>query len=483
MMARFPLLFASLLTYVGVLGGQIIRQFDADGMTVKVMFVPKKCEEMSEMGDTLFVHYVLHLSSGKQGAASINDGRPWGPMKLGAGDAVRAYDLGLQGMCQGERRILIAPPHLAYGDAGYQKYNILPNETLTFQLTLVTLQKPITIVDRSVPTGCTMRSRAGSKILMHYTGWLERTGKEFDSSIGGRPWGPVILGAGHVIQGMDEALQDMCVGETRRVRIPSHLAYGEDGTNGIPPHSTLMFDIELMEMDRMMEAERAILRVHRIPAICLLHAKEGDRVSIKLNVTAEDYSEGYAYKTIRVTVASATQPDTLSYVLNEMCEGEQRSLTLPPHETLSQLPLGLVDWPAWQTTRWHFTLEKLERQALSTSTEGGKSCNISAKLGDWVSVDFNTSLVSGEQVMSSMDEGRQPPGPLNFTVGQSTMIDGLEQGMLSMCQGETRRMVIPSHLAYGEEGLRGKVPFNATVMFDVKLLSFGVARRQWPDIM
>ena len=57
------------------------------------------------------------------------------------------------------------------------------------------------------------------------------------------------LGAGHVIAGWDNGLRGMCVGEKRRLQIPSDLAYGESGAGGIiPPNSPLVFDVELLDI-------------------------------------------------------------------------------------------------------------------------------------------------------------------------------------------------------------------------------------------
>ena len=88
---------------------------------------------------------------------------------------------------------------------------------------------------------------SGNKIKVHYTGKLE-DGTVFDSSIKrGQPI-DFKIGVGMVIPGWDEALLDMNKGEMRTLIIPPNLAYGEGGRPPvIPPSSTLIFDVELIE--------------------------------------------------------------------------------------------------------------------------------------------------------------------------------------------------------------------------------------------
>lgn len=85
---------------------------------------------------------------------------------------------------------------------------------------------------------------ADSLVTVHYEGSLVN-GKVFDSSY--RRGAPATFGVQQVIQGWTEALQMMPVGSKWRLFIPSSLGYGARGSGGsIPPHSTLLFDVELL---------------------------------------------------------------------------------------------------------------------------------------------------------------------------------------------------------------------------------------------
>ncbi len=95
---------------------------------------------------------------------------------------------------------------------------------------------------------------AGSKVTVHYTGWIydNRTetkhGKTFDSSFkNGEPF-TFALGAGQVIRGWDEGVAGMKVGGKRTLMIPPDYGYGDRRVGPIPAGSSLVFDVELLDV-------------------------------------------------------------------------------------------------------------------------------------------------------------------------------------------------------------------------------------------
>jgi FKBP-type peptidyl-prolyl cis-trans isomerase FkpA len=106
-----------------------------------------------------------------------------------------------------------------------------------------------------VKQGSGKEALSGSPVVVHYTGWLydpskpDGKGNKFDSSRDRQvPFG-FFLGAGKVIKGWDEGVVGMKVGGQRTLIIPSSMAYGDRAVGGvIPANSTLIFDVELIEV-------------------------------------------------------------------------------------------------------------------------------------------------------------------------------------------------------------------------------------------
>jgi FKBP-type peptidyl-prolyl cis-trans isomerase FkpA len=97
---------------------------------------------------------------------------------------------------------------------------------------------------------------AEDRVKVHYKGTLIN-GEEFDSSYKRNQ--PAVFGVGQVIKGWTEGLQLMTVGSKFNFTIPSELAYGDRATGKITPHSTLLFEVELLGIEK---EEAAVADTH-----------------------------------------------------------------------------------------------------------------------------------------------------------------------------------------------------------------------------
>jgi FKBP-type peptidyl-prolyl cis-trans isomerase FkpA len=110
---------------------------------------------------------------------------------------------------------------------------------------------PFSQADVRVGTGT--EATAGRSVTVHYSGWLydpdqpTQKGAQFETSVGRTPF-TFTLGLGQVIAGWDEGVPGMKVGGLRRLVIPPSLAYGDTRNGPIPPNATLLFEIELLDV-------------------------------------------------------------------------------------------------------------------------------------------------------------------------------------------------------------------------------------------
>jgi peptidylprolyl isomerase len=182
--------------------------------------------------------------------------------ELGKGNTVfPGWEEGNIDMKVGGKRLLVIPPELGLGETGAG--DIAPNSVLIMEIELVDISEPVVMTEVNEEDYVTTDSglkyfdilegdgpmpETGQVVVVHYTGWLV-DGTKFDSSLDrGQPF-PFPIGTGSVIPGWDEGVATMKVGGKRQLLIPSELGYGETGSGStIPPGATLIFDVELLEI-------------------------------------------------------------------------------------------------------------------------------------------------------------------------------------------------------------------------------------------
>jgi FKBP-type peptidyl-prolyl cis-trans isomerase FkpA len=109
-----------------------------------------------------------------------------------------------------------------------------------------------TITDLVAGTGT--EAASGKVLTVYYTGWIydaskaEQKGPIFSSTLGTSSYS-FTLGAGTVIQGWEEGLVGMQVGGRRRLVVPPSMAYGDTRSSSIPPNCTLLFEIDLLDVE------------------------------------------------------------------------------------------------------------------------------------------------------------------------------------------------------------------------------------------
>jgi peptidylprolyl isomerase len=217
-------------------------------------------------GQEVVVNYTAWTQDGEVFVASSDTlGEPL-TFALGSDLGVfPGWNEGVSTMKKGGKRYLVIPSELALGEQGGGR--VPPNATLIMEVELVDIlplslptevsEDDFTTTDSGlmyydIVVGDGPTAETGSTVTVNYTGWLTDNVK-FDSSLdSGTPF-PFTLGTGAVIPGWDEGVAGMRVGGKRQLVIPAELGYGDTGSGIIPPGATLIFDVELLDVQEATE--------------------------------------------------------------------------------------------------------------------------------------------------------------------------------------------------------------------------------------
>lgn len=192
------------------------------------------------------------------------DALPWQTtsLVLSPDDAPRGWERTILGMRPGERRTALLPA----STTGVQRYDVA-------QFQLITVRPGIQTRTNLRGTGTV--ARPGDSVSVHYQGFVVRSGSgsasdaagggggdfshDFVPEVHAEPFadsrdagGPArfTLGEGEMIEGLELGVAGMRVGEVRSIIIPPHLAYGSKSIGEVvPAHSTLLFVVELLEVE------------------------------------------------------------------------------------------------------------------------------------------------------------------------------------------------------------------------------------------
>uniref|UniRef100_F7ALX0 peptidylprolyl isomerase n=1 Tax=Equus caballus TaxID=9796 RepID=F7ALX0_HORSE len=323
-----------------------------------------------------------------------------------------------------------------------------------------------------IPRACPREVQRGDYVRYHYNGTFE-DGKKFDSSYDRTTLVAIVVGVGRLITGMDRGLMGMCVSERRRLIVPPHLGYGSIGVAGlIPPDATLYFDVVLLDVWN--KADTVQVSTLLRPPHCPRMVQDSDFVRYHYNGTLLDgtafdtsYSSGGTYDTY---VGSGWLIKGMDQGLLGMCPGERRKIIIPPFLAYGEKGYGTVI-PAHASLVFHVLLIDVHNPKDTVQLETLElppGCVRRAVAGDFMRYHYNGSLMDGTLFDSSYSRNHT----YNTYVGQGYIIPGMDQGLQGACVGERRRITIPPHLAYGENGTGDKIPGSAVLVFDVHVIDF-----------
>ena len=278
------------------------------------------------------------------------------------------------------------------------------------------------------------------------------------------------VGRGAVIAGWDKGMVGMQLGGKRTVIIAPELGYGSTEIPKVPAGSTLVYDLELVDIPRTQI--RDLSPGNGDPAI------PGDYV--KVDYTGWIYENGARTRQFDSSVdngGSAVFSIGTGMVIKGwdqgvagMRVGGKRELIIPPE--MGYGDRGTANVPAGSTLLFEITLLELPRVQSRTLMEGTGE---PAKVGDIVEVNY-TGWVQGPdgQRGEEFDTSKGRSRPFQMKLGSAKVMPGWELGIRGMKLGERRELVIPPDLGYGNRARRGikvTIPAGTTLIFEIELVT------------
>jgi FKBP-type peptidyl-prolyl cis-trans isomerase len=349
-------------------------------------------------------------------------------------------------------------------------------------LAALIFQGPGKLEISDVKEGAGRPAQAKDLLTMEYTGTLTN-GKQFDTSKGKQPF-TFVLGMSQVIQGWDQGLVGMKVGGKRHLVIPPDLAYGKDPQgDAIPANSTLVFDVELLRIDR--PGDQPKLELSTVTPGKGDAAQTGDEVTINWIGTflnGKEFVNTYTSKKMATPILGSKKlPPGINLALEgikvgekrhavipyELAYGESGQRVMPPFATIvldieavSILTKAKVHERDLAAREKDLKMLKIEEEVVGKGKE--------AKDGDTVDVHYTGTFPDGKKFDSSRDRNM----PLTVTLGTGQVIRGFDLGIQGMKVGGKRKVTIPSELAYGSRGAGGGViPPNQIIIFEIELVT------------
>ncbi|KAK2820439.1 hypothetical protein Q5P01_023398 [Channa striata] len=209
-----------------------------------------------------------------------------------------------------------------------------------------------------------------------------------------------------------------------------------------------------------------------IPKVCAREAKDGDYVRYHYNATFPDgkvFDSSHQRGAAKVGLLGEGRLIAgVDKGLQGMCVNERRTITVPPQFAYGSTGAGDVV-PPDATLVFDIHLLDLWNKAdlvVTKTITTPKDCKRSVMRTDFVRYHFNGTLLDGTVFDSSYTRKQTH----NTLVGEGWLVKGMDEGLLGMCVGEIRNIVIPPFKAYGEKGSGTEIPPQATLVFDILLV-------------
>lgn len=333
-------------------------------------------------------------------------------------------------------------------------------------------------------------------VFVHYRLMLEDSTIIDDSYERGEPVS-FKMGAGQVIEGWEKGIGLLNEGDKAIMIIPPDLAYGERAVGEIPANSTLIFDVEVVKIDpapKPLTLPSDTDITSTTSGLRYAVIEKGDGTMLVTGMRVRIHYNGFFEEDMSIFDSSYQRDEPIDFTLgkgmvirgweegiSKLRVGDKARLWIPYELAYGEQGRG----PIPPATNLIFDVEVIDaeevkrpepfnvagRDTLETET-GLRYIKVNEGMGDFpedgqvVRVHYTGFLMNGNIFDSSVERGQ----PFRFLLGRRQVIAGWDEGVALMKPGARYRFIIPPDLAYGERAM-GPIPSNATLIFDVELLS------------
>jgi FKBP-type peptidyl-prolyl cis-trans isomerase len=509
------LFFTPILFYAQLNINYKFKNFD-NGNAIK-WFKKGKGEKIKK-SERVFVNYSLyHKTDTSALKLVLLNGEK--NILVGHEEVLLGWDAAILNMRVGDSALVKIPPKLAYGDkkvGSIQKNSTLylfikilkieqvffnnpnNNDTLLFHSGL----KKIKIKDGKGKTPQPL-----SQIKINYTGYVmsKKGYPQIFETIESKNIGLVLqLNSGRLVQGLDEGIATMSIGEKATFIVPPSIGFGDQQVGKILPNTTLYYDIELLDAEYpFLDLDLMVKPILTKDSLFIYKSLNSKSKTIINSTSIVTYHYNFYYKTNdgkKILFESSFVNNKPAYhrvgfgigfpgierVLAYLSLGDTVTVLVPNKKILNKSSLKfLPDGAEMLMDLYVNNVQPYQFMNLSSNdtvktfnglryVENKSVNNIkvdTVKKGSLVNVYYTIYFFDSLGVKKIIDTSRDFGKPLNFQVGNGSYIKGFEDGVIGMLNRSSRRLLIPPALAYGEGGLSALgVPYRGDIIFDVEFI-------------
>jgi FKBP-type peptidyl-prolyl cis-trans isomerase len=295
--------------------------------------------------------------------------------------------------------------------------------------------------------------------------------------------------SGEAPEGIDQGVRGLCVGDKRVLTIPAELAYGEEGLDTrVPSGAKVLYDVEVVVVERTEQQRRGLLMnkvldFHDTNKVedCRMTVKGGDMITWNYVGTFAN-GGGFATGFFHAKIDNGEVIPGVNEAMKGLCVDGKREMVM--HHSQAYGPRGDgKNIPGYANIIFNVHLLSLEREGHGMESveikrrHGGvtpenpiKMTDLQEKTGDCDVKVANGSVIIWKGMGYTLDGKIFDKYEQQLEVGDGTTIPALENAILGLCANDGRSVMIHPNEAFGAEGIPGRVPFDATIIFDFHVL-------------